>query len=241
MAVSEEMIREGVIDRSLMNMDTSEFDLAIPLIFENERFIEKDSTGNKMYSNALRHFRLYLASNSLTRRAEERELRQIENDRLLTATERETIIKSRIGQGRYRESLLEKYGNRCIITHINIPEILVASHIKPWCVSNNRERVSENNGLLLSATYDRLFDQGLISFENNGTIMISGRLSNENARRLELRPREVYDIRYDPGMRDFLEYHRELIFVRYAYQNFQTPMNNYWEAIVFRAQRAHEV
>ena len=60
------------------------------------------------------------------------------------------------------KSLFEKYHGHCIITGIDHPKLLVASHIKPWAVCSNRERLSVENGLLLSATYDRLFDSGLL-------------------------------------------------------------------------------
>ena len=63
---------------------------------------------------------------------------------------------------------MEKYSGSCIITGLDHPKLLVASHIKPWAVSTNAERLSVDNGLLLSATYDRLFDCGLITFKKTG-------------------------------------------------------------------------
>ena len=90
----------------------------------------------------------------------------------------------------------------------------MASHIKPWAVSNNDERISQDNGFLLSATYDRLFDQGLISSQNDGKMMLSRMITRDNAERLELEPTKNYDIKYDAGMRDFLSYHRDIIFIK---------------------------
>ena len=88
----------------------------------------------------------------------------------ISVTKREFIVKARIGQGKFREQLLAKYGS-CIISGIDLSKVLVASHIKPWAVSTNEERVSVNNGLLLSATYDRLFDSGLITFSMNANFL----------------------------------------------------------------------
>ena len=120
--------------------------------------------------------------------------KQINDDAGLTVTGRESLVKARIGQGEYRDSFIKKYHGQCIITRLNLPEILIASHIKPWAASNNRERISSDNGLLLSATYDRLFDQGLISFENNGHILLSSIITRENADILALDRSKKYDI-----------------------------------------------
>lgn len=80
----------------------------------------------------------------------------------------------------FREKIKEKYNNRCIITDINISQVLIESHIKPWAVSNNEERLSVDDGLLLSVTFDRLFDSGLITFKKDGTLLISNLISKDN-------------------------------------------------------------
>lgn len=90
---------------------------------------------------------------------------------------------------------------------------MVASHIKPWSVSNNEERLSVDNGLLLSATFDRLFDSGLISFKKDGTILISSLISRENKEKLNLVDGQVYDIKYNDNMGKFLNYHNEVIYI----------------------------
>lgn len=167
-----------------------------------------------MYSNALRHFRYYVLLNVKSTNAELKEINRIEEDPKISKTEKETIVKARIGQGLYRKLLLDKYNQGCIITHVNIPEILIASHIKPWAVSTNKERISQSNGFILSATYDRLFDQGLISFQNDGKILISSMITNENAYCLQLDKGKIYDIKYNPTMKDFMDYHRDIIFIK---------------------------
>ncbi len=211
---SKMMLQDGVITKPLKDMDLFELDLAIALIFANPDFAKKDKKGKRMYSNALRHYRLFAYSCRADAKTEDTEVERVEHDETLSITEREAIVKARVGQGIYRDKLLAKYDKTCIITGVRIPQVLIASHIKPWAVSTNGERVSEDNGFLLSATYDRLFDQGLISFENNGRLLLSNMITDENAARLRLDRNREYCIKYNPSMADFMEYHRDVIFVK---------------------------
>lgn len=87
------------------------------------------------------------------------------------ATEKESLAKSRIGQGIFREGVSDIFGGRCAITRST--SLLTASHIKPWRDCTNAERLDPFNGLYLSPVYDRAFDAGLISFDKNGLILIS--------------------------------------------------------------------
>lgn len=84
-------------------------------------------------------------------------------------TEREQLAKARIGQGRFRANVIAKWGRGevCALTGVAIPEMLIASHIKPWRESSNSERLDPMNGLLLIAHADRLFDRYLMSFKPN--------------------------------------------------------------------------
>ena len=84
-------------------------------------------------------------------------------------TERDVLTKARIGQGKFRANLVAYWGKgeRCALTGIAIPEMLVASHIKPWRDSTNDERLDPMNGLLLAAHVDKLFDRYLLSFEES--------------------------------------------------------------------------
>jgi len=98
---------------------------------------------------------------------EERECARIAEDRELGDNEEQALIKARRGQGLFRQKVahIERF---CRVTRVDRPEHLIASHIKPWRESDNRERLFEGNGLLLTPTIDHLFDRGFISFENNG-------------------------------------------------------------------------
>jgi len=104
----------------------------------------------------------------------------------LTRTEREALVKSRIGQGRFRSLVLEIWDYRCAVTRSGL--LLTASHIKPWKTATNHERLDGWNGLALSPTFDRAFDAGLITFEDNSSIRLSPRLPAIEAGRLGIKP-----------------------------------------------------
>jgi putative restriction endonuclease len=86
--------------------------------------------------------------------------------------EKETLIRARRGHGRYRQDL-EKVETGCRLTGLIDRRHLRASHIKPWCVSNDDEKLDRNNGLLLSPHVEHLFDRGYISFTDEGELLVS--------------------------------------------------------------------
>ena len=96
----------------------------------------------------------------------------------LPATERQTLIAARLGQGRFRIGLMRAWEGRCAVTGVEMPALLRASHIKPWCETDNRERLDPDNGLLLVATLDAAFDAKLISFDDDGQMLFSVLLGN---------------------------------------------------------------
>ncbi|WJE53608.1 HNH endonuclease [Bacillus cereus] len=98
----------------------------------------------------------------------------------ISITEKERLIKSRIGQGKFKKLLLEREC-KCALCGVTDPRVLIASHIKPWSESTNEERLDVNNGLLLCPNHDALFDKHLISFDERGKIVISETL-NETVR-----------------------------------------------------------
>lgn len=211
--ISKEMNDQSVIFKPLSNMSSFEIDIAVASIMENTYFVDKNSRGNHMYSSALKQYRLYL--NSVDEHPDCQQYENaIKNDTSIPETQRTAIVQSRIGQGTFRKQLLEKYQGHCIITGIDHPTLLVASHIKPWAVSSNTERLQVDNGLLLSATYDRLFDSGLITFDTTGKIFLSSLLSAENITRLHLVAQTTYPLILSPQMKLHLEYHNDRIFVK---------------------------
>ena len=128
----------------------------------------------------------------------------------LSATERDAIVKARIGQGKFRTSLID-YWSRCAVTGCTETLLLRASHIKPWSKASVTERLSLYNGLLLSPTLDACFDSGLVSFDDNGKILISPRLSVKDAQALAINS-EMQLHKIAPEHKTFLSYHRENIY-----------------------------
>lgn len=90
-----------------------------------------------------------------------------------SVTERKGLVTSRVGQGAYRKRIIHRWEYKCAVTGFDKLDVLIASHIVPWAESDDRERLDIHNGILLSPTYDALFDRRLISFENNGRIILS--------------------------------------------------------------------
>lgn len=125
-------------------------------------------------------------------------------------TERQGLVISRVGQGAYRKSILFRWKYKCAVTSYSKKEILIASHIVPWKDSTNDERLDVNNGILLSPTYDALFDQKLISFENNGRIILSESLSGTKYQDIGVSGKEI--IRdFSRDNHSYLERHRKLV------------------------------
>lgn len=129
----------------------------------------------------------------------------------LKATEKAALIKARIGQGVYRRKLMELWQGRCAVTGCDVEAVLVASHAKPWRSSNNQERLDPHNGLLLAASVDRLFDNGLIAFDDDGRILIGASLTDAQLQSVGLTRASRLsktEVRHQP----YLSAHREQVF-----------------------------
>ena len=132
-------------------------------------------------------------------------------------TEREEVRKARVGQGRFRKGLLELWEARCAVTGVELPAVLTAGHIKPWRCATNAERLDPHNGLLVLPQYDRLFDRGLISFADDGTMLISPALPRDKFDLLGLS--EAARLRaVAAAHQPFLSFHRDRVFIRHDAQ-----------------------
>lgn len=136
------------------------------------------------------------------------ELKELNIDEL-GDTEKYSIIKQRIGQGTFKKKLSEK-GKRCKICNLNDERFLIASHIKPWKDSNNMERLDENNGFLLCPHHDSLFDKGLISFSDEGSILISKSLSESTIMLLNID--ESKKLNLNENQKIYIKWHRKNVF-----------------------------
>jgi len=121
----------------------------------------------------------------------------------------ETFSKYRVNQSKFRELMIHRF-KVCCLCGVSNEELLMASHIKPWCKSTSTEKLDVDNGLLLCANHDKLFDSGLITFTDKGLIKISSRLSDQD--RKLLRIRNGMKIELTEKNKQYLEYHRKNIF-----------------------------
>lgn len=106
------------------------------------------------------------------------DLRSIFGSRVDTTT-REALANARVGQGLFRAMVLSIWKMQCCVTGSKILDAIRASHIKPWRDSSDHERLDPFNGLPLVANLDALFDAGLISFADDGVMLVSKRLNKE--------------------------------------------------------------
>lgn len=146
-------------------------------------------------------------------------LPELQLDHIPSGIDKEQQTKIRIGQYFFRMSVLMSYGNACCITGLKNKEMLVASHIKPWSVSDiKKERTNPSNGLCLNAMHDKAFDRGLITIDKNYRI-VNSRFIKDAV--MDDKTKEWFSF-YDgkeimlpdkflPG-REFIEYHNDVIF-----------------------------
>lgn len=157
-------------------------DLLAPLLPDKYSPLQPNGDANQVY---LAHISPSLAKALLSLIGEEGEEKLAEaaaamicQDKNLTVTEKEQLIKARRGQGLFRRRV-SATEVRCRVTGIDDERFLTASHIRPWSKSDNEARLDGNNGLMLSPHIDRLFDKGYISFDDLGDLLISTQLPAE--------------------------------------------------------------
>lgn len=121
----------------------------------------------------------------------------------------------RIGQERYREQLLEQC-RFCPFTGISDERLLIASHIKPWAVSNDEEKVDPYNGYILSPLYDKLFDAGFITFTEKKHVILSDFISPYTWKRIDIQNNQyIQSLPMDEKRINYLRFHHESVFKGY--------------------------
>ncbi len=131
---------------------------------------------------------------------------------LPTTTEEERLAVERIGQDVFKDALLDYWGAACPLSGVTHPRLLRASHIKPWAAcETDAERLDVHNGLLLAAHLDAAFDAGLISFADDGKLLVSATLSRADRARLRLDQLPALRGLLKPHML-FLRGHRATVF-----------------------------
>jgi putative restriction endonuclease len=126
-------------------------------------------------------------------------------------------VKARVNQNVFRQIVLANYNSKCAVSGIDIPDLLVASHIMPWS-KNENERLNPENGICLSPLYDRAFDKGYIGISLNHEILLSSHLKKKKAENYYknifgtlLKSKLLLPTKYYPK-KEFLQYHLDTIF-----------------------------
>lgn len=138
-----------------------------------------------------------------------------END--LVGKDKKAFVKQRVNQNAFRSMILNLYEKQCALTGINIPTLLVASHIIPWAV-NQQERLNPENGLCLSVLYDKAFDKGFISFDDHYRVILAEKLKFYQAEPYygkhfaSIEGQTIALPEYHRPNKEFLEWHRDCIF-----------------------------
>ena len=129
-------------------------------------------------------------------------------------TEALRLTKQRIGQNLFRKALMDYWGGACAVSGLHLPELLRASHAKPWAdCATDAERLDVFNGFLLSAQLDALFDSGLITFAETGELIPSSRLDSFHRMLLGLTASEPPRLRWiSPQHLHYLRWHRAKVF-----------------------------
>lgn len=134
------------------------------------------------------------------------------SDAGMNSIDRAVTTKSRgIAQRLFRGNLLRLWQGSCAVTSVQEPRVLRSSHIKPWTKSNVKEKVDHFNGLLLVPNLDALFNEGLISFRDDGRILVSSDWRVDDKRRMRITP-DLHLRKVHPESRTYLEYHRDTLF-----------------------------
>jgi hypothetical protein len=196
----------AIIEDSIINIrDLNEFTLISEKIKVLDSFLSFDVKGKGMYSAAIKHYAAYL--DELTGQTLTDDIASIVSEKNISETTRSNLINARLGQGQFRKELLN-FWKSCSITSFNNPRFLIASHIKPWRIADNKERLDVNNGLLLLPNHDKAFDLGYISFTNEGKILISDSL--EKAEDIGIKKCQSIFIKEEHKF--YLKFHRDHVF-----------------------------
>lgn len=142
-----------------------------------------------------------------------------ENDITMPQGKEQVVtVRQRVNQSFFRNAVLSSYNNSCCITGLSTRSLLIASHIKPWSVSDESEKTNPTNGLCLNALHDAAFDKGYITIDKNYCVRISSDISDvTNGATVEMyfknynRTRIVLPDRFLPS-KDYLQYHNDVIF-----------------------------
>lgn len=142
------------------------------------------------------------------------DIHRIEDDAMIPETQRLQLAKARIGQGLFRKRVM-LVDPQCRVTGVDDPRLLIASHIKPWRDSSNVERINGYNGIMLSPHVDALFDERLITFKDDGRMLVHASLPQTVLDRWSINPTANVGKFYEQ-QKVFLDHHRKLFAMKAA-------------------------
>lgn len=186
-------------------------ELSLPLVSYISTMQLSDSSGTPLY-----YWKLFADFDAISDKRNATVFRygkkQEEKELPKESRKNRNLRQARIGQGEYREKLLEECPF-CPITMLNDERLLIASHIKPWAVANDKERVDPKNGFILSPLFDKLFDRGFITFTDDRRVLVSNWLSPSNKRRIGIKEGAFIQLLpIDEARKKYLEFHRQMVF-----------------------------
>lgn len=205
-AMSEWAIDGGIMDGPLTSiLSHSRFESIAIKLRKLPIYQERNDRGHNMYNSALNKYAEYLQEGFDS--DVETDIEAILSQNNITHTEKAALLKTRIGQGNFRQKLILLWGG-CAVTGYKDTSMLVASHIKPWSASSNIERLDAYNGLLLLPTLDKAFDAGLISFSESGIILISPLL--QEPEKLGITESMAVNLKHEHQA--YMEFHRDSVY-----------------------------
>lgn len=219
------------IDNEVLEFDLYRVNVKPPRVYVNSSsdywdLIRKIALPNISYLSVLKlideeqkityYFRVFIDYKSdIVKYQMPEEIKQekdIEKNTEIPIKKKNNIIKARVGQGKYREDLLKECPY-CPFTMVSDERLLIASHIKPWVKADNIEKVDPKNGFMLTPTYDRLFDRGFITFDDDKKLIVSPWLSPMNQHKLNIYTGKIISqLPLDEKRKKYLKYHRENVF-----------------------------
>lgn len=196
----------GLVQHNFLEVDSAMgLDKLIDEIRRLEIFQVRNAKGKGMYSAALKQYRHYWSD--VLNDHIVRDIEEILTDESIPVTERPALISTRVGQGKFREGLID-YWSGCAVTGYPNTRFLQASHIKPWRESKGNERLDPFNGLLLMPNLDKVFDLGYITFTESGSIIVSNYVEQPQV----LGVVSDMHIEMADSHQEYMAYHREKVF-----------------------------